>query len=362
MSAPIDGGEPNFMIRNCLYATLVFSLYLPVMSRAQAPAGSARTPAATPKPQIDNPIVARVNGSPITEEQVLNGINQYIQQQQLSPEQVKQKDTLFFKEVLDQQIGMYLLKDEAALQKITVDKVKVDEFLQKMIKNFPSEAEFKKVLELQGVTEASVRAAIADIVIGQQVLDANVKTIPAVSEADIKKYYDEHPQYFKRPESVRAAQIVLTPDPKSTPAEKADVRKKLETIRSDIESGKITFAEAAAKYSADKLTAAKGGDMGFFTRAQVVKPLEDAAFGTNPGKLSPVFETQFGYHLLSISEFKPAGLATLDESRDDIRKFLEGQARQAASREYINGLRARAKVEILMSSDEWDQRRGSKPH
>jgi peptidyl-prolyl cis-trans isomerase C len=353
-------GDPSLMIRNCLIATLVLVIHLSAASWAQAPSAPAGTSASNAKQKDDSPVVARVYGVPITEEQVLNGISQLAQQQQLSPEQMKQKDILFFKEVLDRQIGMYLLKNEAKAQQITVDKTKVDEYFQNLIKNFPSEADFRKVLELQGVTEATLRAAIEDVVISQQVLDANVKDVPAATEADVKKFYDDNPQYFQKPESVHAAHILLRVAPDSTPEMKAETKKKLEAIRADIESTKITFAEAATKYSEDKGSAASGGDLGSFPRGRVAKPLEDMAFGTKPGSLSPVFETQFGYHIVSVSEITPPGKATLDESRNNIQKFLESQSKQAAAQKYISGLREKAKIEILMTEDDWKQRRAGK--
>jgi len=257
-----------------------------------------------------------------------------------------------------------LIKNEARIQKVTVDKAKIDEAYNSIVKEFPTEADFKKRLELQGMTEASLRAAVEENLLGQRVIDSALKDLPAPADAEVRKFYDDNPQYFNRPEQVHAAHILLTPAKGATPEAKAELKTKLEGIRADIESKKITFADAAAKYSDDKSNSSKGGDLGFFPRGAMVKPFEDAVFGSQPGTLTPVVETQFGYHIINVMESRPAGKATFEEVKSSIQDYIGRQSKQNAIQKYIGDLRAKASVEVVMTEEQWKQRRGgegSKP-
>ena len=324
---------------------------------SQAVTGST---AQTAKPAPDEAVVAKVYGDSITEKQVLNAINQMAQRRQMQPQQMQQKDVLLFKDAVDTLVGLSLLKNEAKVQKLTVDKAKVEETYQGIVKGFPSEAEFKKVLDAQGMTDISLHTSIEENLLNQQVIDSAVKNIPAPTAAEIQKFYDGNPQFFQKPERVHAAHILLRLPADATPEKKAELKQKLEGIRADIESKKVTFTEAAAKNSEDNTNAAKGGDLGFFPRGQMVKPFEDAAFTTKPGTLSPVVETQFGYHLMNVLELQPAGKATMDEVKQNIRNFLENQSKQAAIQKYIDDLRAKTTVEMVISEEQWKQRRATK--
>jgi peptidyl-prolyl cis-trans isomerase C len=322
---------------------------------------AAQTPAAQPaaKGAPVDPPVAKVLGEVITEKQVLNAINQIAQRQPLKPEEMPKKDVILFKPAVDGLIGVALIKNEARNQKVSVDKAKIEEAYNAVVKEFPTEADFKKRLELQGMTEASLRAAIEENLLGQQLIDSALKDLPGPTDAEVHKFYDDNPQFFNRPDLVHAAHILLRPPSGATPEAKAELKTKLEGIRADIEGKKITFADAAAKYSEDKSNASKGGDLGFFPRGQMAKPFEDAAFGNKPGTLSPIVETQFGYHLINIIETKPAGKATFEEMKSNIQDYLSRQTKQAAVQKYIADLRAKTTVEMLMSEEQWKQRWGS---
>ncbi len=321
---------------------------------------AAPTAAQAAKPAAESPTVAKVFGDTITEKQLLAAINQMAQRRQLSPQQMQEKDTLLYKDALDTLVGMVLLKNEAKAEKLTIEKDKLDAAYQGIVKNFPSEAEFKKALDTQGMTEASLRALVEENLLNQQVIDKVTKDVPAVSDADIQKFYDGNPRAFNRPETVHAAHILLRYTPDASPEKKAEIRKKLEGIRADIESKKLTFAQAAAQYSEDKSNAAAGGDLGFFPRGQMVKPFEEAAFTTKPGTMSAVVETQFGFHLINVIELRPAGKVSLEESRKSIQGYLGNQAKQATVQKYIDGLRAKTNVEILISEDQWKQLHAAK--
>ena len=180
------------------------------------------------------------------------------------------------------------------------------------------------------------------------------------AEGDIQKFYDENPKYFEQPEQAHAAHILLRVPPNSTPEQKMEVQTRLEGIRADIENKKITFAEAATKYSDDKGSAQKGGDLGFFSRGRMVKPFEDAVFSSTAGTLTPIIETQFGYHLIEVIEIKPAGKMSLEEAKDKIKTYLESKTKQELVEKHVADLRAKTTIEVVMTQEQWDKLHAAK--
>lgn len=323
---------------------------------AQQPA--AAQPAASPEQGIS--VVVRVSGEAITEKEVMDAINQLASRQQLDAQQMKQKDTLLFNQALDNVIATVLLRNEARDKNLTVEPSKANEAYETIHKRFKSEDEFKKALATQGLDEAGLRKALEENMLVSMAVEAAVQNIPVATDADIKRFYDENPKYFEQPEQVHAAHILLRVPPNSTPEQKAEIQKRLEGIRADIESKKITFAEAATKNSEDKGSAQKGGDLGFFPRGRMVKPFEDAVFSSPAGTLTPVIESQFGYHLIEVIEVKPAGKMSLAEAGDKIKSFLEGKSRQEVIEKHVADLRTKAAVETVMTQEQWNTRHAAK--
>lgn len=348
------------MSRTALIPVFILCFYLPALAfGATVQQSQAATPAAQISDAPADPVVAKVGGESITENQVLAAINQLARQRPLTREQLPQKDVLLYKDALETLIGLALLKNEAKEMNIAVEPAKVDESWQAMVKRFPSEDQFRKTILAQGMTEADLRKKLEDSLLFQKVVDSVVVNPPATTDADAQKFYDENPQYFQIPEQVHAAHILLKVDAATTPEQKAELKKKLEDMRADIDSKKTTFAEAA-KVSDDKTNAQKGGDLGFFPRGRMVKPFEDAAFAAEPGTLTGVVETPFGYHLINVIEKKAAGKRSLEESKKDIVNFLDQQSKSQAIQKHVDGLKEKAKVETLMSAEEWTKRHPAK--
>jgi peptidyl-prolyl cis-trans isomerase D len=143
------------------------------------------------------------------------------------------------------------------------------------------------------------------------------------TEKEIEDYYNRYkssPQ-FTHPEQVRARHILIAVPSGATASEKATAKARAERILAELKKG-ANFAKLAAKYSDDPGNKFKGGDLGFFSPGQMVKPFEDAAFKLKPGETTLV-ETQFGYHILRVEAHKPAHVDTLEEARRRIIETLE---------------------------------------
>jgi len=346
------------MTRRSMILIAAFLVYLFPAGMAGKAGQEAKTAPAAQAPA--DVVIVKLLGESITEKQMLTAINQLAaraqQQQQATPQQLQQKDIFFYKDALETLVGGVLLKNEAKEQNIAPDKAKVEENFLSVKKQFPSEAEFQKALQNQGLNEADVRKGLEDNLVIQQVMEATIKAVPAVTDAEIQKFYDENPRYFDEPEQAHAAHIFMRVDRAATPEQKAAIRKKLEEVRADIESKKITFAEAAAKNSEDKQNAQNGGDLGTLKREALLPELENAIFSAKPGTLTPIIETEFGFHVINVLELRPAGKTPLAKVKPNIQQYLEQKAKTEATKKHIEDLKGKTKIETLVTEEEWTKR------
>jgi parvulin-like peptidyl-prolyl isomerase len=113
-----------------------------------------------------------------------------------------------------------------------------------------------------------------------------------------------------------------------------------------VKAGK-DFAALAREHSQDG-SAASGGDLGFFKQGEMVGPFNDVAFSLEPGKTSGVVETPFGYHIIKVAQKLPARDVPLDEVRPQVEEYLKNQNRETETEAFVNSLKAKGKVEILV--------------
>jgi len=140
-------------------------------------------------------------------------------------------------------------------------------------------------------------------------------------EGELEKYYRRHLDRYEIPEQVKASHILVKVSPNAGPEMREQKRKLAETFRDKVLAGK-DFAELARKYSDDQSTAAKGGDLGFFTRGIMVEPFEKAAFSMKPGEVSDIVETPFGYHIIRCDAYVEAGVKPLADVIDLVKSEL----------------------------------------
>ncbi len=313
---------------------------------------AAQAPTAPPESQPDR-IIARVDNEPITERQVLTMIDQIAASQQLPPEQQLNKTTRLFSQAVERLIILALLRKEAGEKGITADKERVEKEFQEIIGRYPSREAFEKALAQHGMKEEQLRSEVEQNTLFQTTIELRLAGLPEPAEEQIQKFYEEQGQAFTEPPMVHAAHILLRAEENAAAEKKAELRQKLDDVRVKIESGELGFEAAAADYSEDPSNAKKGGDLGFFPRGRMVQPFEDTAFATEAGKLSQVIETRFGFHLIRVLEHKPGGKLPYEKARDMIRGILRNQAQQGEIQKFIAELRAKAKIEQLVSEEEW---------
>jgi peptidyl-prolyl cis-trans isomerase D len=149
--------------------------------------------------------------------------------------------------------------------------------------------------------------------------------VSQVSADEAIKYFDEHRGEFGQPEERRASHILITVPVTASAEEKAAARAKAEQLLAQIRQAPQSFAELAKQHSQDPGSAANGGDLGFFARNMMVKPFEDAVFQMKPEEISGLVETDHGFHIIKLSEIKPAKLVSFNEVKSQIEEEVKKQ-------------------------------------
>jgi len=156
-------------------------------------------------------------------------------------------------------------------------------------------------------------------------LPKDFAALAAPSDDEIKAYYDEHrDDRFTAPEEVRARHILIKLPPAADEKARAAARTKAEDVLAKVKKG-ADFAKLAQDVSEDPGTASKGGDLGLFSRGHMVPAFDAAAFALEPGAVSDVVETPFGFHIIKVEEKLPGGQKPLDAVRDEIVKTLSAE-------------------------------------
>jgi peptidyl-prolyl cis-trans isomerase C len=145
-------------------------------------------------------------------------------------------------------------------------------------------------------------------------LDQINQPTDAALEQRAQDVYRAEPARFERPEEVKASHILIL-------ATEKDGEQKAQAVLDELKAGK-DFAEVAKAQSQDPGSAANGGDLGFFAKGRMAKPFEDAAFGMKVGELSGLVKSQFGIHIIKVTDRKEAGKRPFAEVRDDLLKEI----------------------------------------
>lgn len=248
--------------------------------------------------------------------------------------------------VLDGLITRATLEAETQRLGITVASDEIDAILSQFRGQFPDEDTFRNVLQQQGYTEERFEAELRRQMAIEQLFEQEVFAAITVEEQELQDFYEENTMYFEQPEQVSARHIILTTQGASDDAARSAIRQEIEGLRRRIAGGE-DFAEVAREHSQDG-SAARGGSLGTFGRGQMVPAFEEVAFSLPVGELSQVVETQFGYHLVEVTERIPARTIPYPEVRGQIEDFLLEDVRNRAAEDYVEDLRSRANVEELI--------------
>ncbi|KXU87615.1 peptidylprolyl isomerase [Paraburkholderia monticola] len=166
-------------------------------------------------------------------------------------------------------------------------------------------------------------ATIQYLVMSPATLSASVQP----SDADLKKYYDDNIAHFRTEGEVRASHILIAAPKDASAADKAKAKQKAEELLAQIKAHPDQFAQIAQQNSQDPGSAAKGGDLGYFGRGMIAggQTFDDAVFALKKDEISGIVQTDFGFHIIKVTDVKPTVTKSFDEVKDQIAKELKTQ-------------------------------------
>lgn len=200
------------------------------------------------------------------------------------------------------------------------------------------------VLERTGEPIEDLMERMRNNMLSQAVIGQEVGARIVVERSEIENYYEEHSTEFVRQEGVRVSEIFVSKEGKEGD-DLAEAKKKAEELRDRAERGE-PFAELARRHSENEFTAPNGGDLGVFTRGQLMADIEKEMFDANSGHISELRELPNGWLILRLDERIREGQASLEEAAPEIRNRLMGPRYEPAIRSYLTELRQLAYIEI----------------
>jgi peptidyl-prolyl cis-trans isomerase C len=209
---------------------------------------------------------------------------------------------------------------------------------------------FAKALDEMGMKRSEYEKRLREGLTAQAAIKQLVDDKVKVSGDESKKFYDENRTKFSTPERVRASHILIRVPEGATDEVKKQKLTQIKAAQSLVKNGD-KFEDVARKFS-ECPSAAQGGDLDYFGAGQMVKEFSDTAFAMKVNEVSDVVTTQFGYHIIKATDHKAAGERPYAEAKEDIEKFLKNQKGQQVVQAYVEDLRAKSKIEILLPKPE----------
>lgn len=292
-------------------------------------------------------VVVSVNGKDITRGEVDAEMGKIMEMasRRLPPERLEQMRDRFVFQAVDNIVLKTLLTQTVEKEQIVVTDEEVNEALGKFKESLPPGTTLEEIVAQNNWTPQEFdRNLRLDLSINK-LLETHVESIKEPTDAELEEFYTENKERFDAPELVTARHILIASELDDTPEEKEAKKAKADELRKKIVDG-ADFATVAAE-SSDCPSKNRGGDLGAFSRGQMVKPFEDAAFTQKVDEVGPVVETQFGYHIIQVTKHEEPHTIQLSEVKERLAKGIHAQKRQDAARDFVMDLREKADIKFI---------------
>lgn len=318
--------------------------------------------------------IIKVNGQSITQGQFDESFDKSAQGGMMSQLGINVKDGknnflyyLIKDKVVNELIVRELLNQEVEKRGIKVTNDDVDNAIKEIVDKIGSKEQLNQLLKQNGISSAQFKKDLKEEVkmkkLAKELVNVNI------SDADAKKYYNDNIQQFKYPDKVKASHIliavnpqeieeIITSDVENAGASKEEIKKKVdaeiaskkakaEKLLAEAKKNPAQFDKLAKENSDDTTTAVKGGDLGFFAAQEMVPEFSQAAFSMKPNTISNLVKTQFGYHIIKVTDRMEAGQQPFEKVKNDIKGFLENQKQLEAIDNLVESLKKNATIEYV---------------
>jgi peptidyl-prolyl cis-trans isomerase C len=291
-------------------------------------------------------VVAIVNGKDITQGEIDKETMKMMDMagRNMPPERIAQMKDRFADQALENLVLKTILVAEIDKENITITDTDKVEAIAKFTNSLPPGVTLDELIAKNYWTKEEFDKNLTLDLRINKLLDNRTKSIAQPTEADLKKFYDENKARFDVPEGITASHILIATETTDSDQAKAAKKAKAEDVRKKLVAG-ADFAAIATEYS-DCPSKTRGGDLGSFTRGQMVKPFEDAAYSQKVGEIGPVVETQFGYHIIKVTKHEKPRTLPFDEVKDRLVKILESRNKQEVARKFVEELKSKSDIKF----------------
>lgn len=245
-------------------------------------------------------------------------------------------------EIRDTLINRTLLLQQAQSAGIDVKDSAVAKALDEFKAAFNDETAYQKALTEMGFSEAMLKSQIEHGLTIKALIDKEVLQKVSVSDQQVRAYYDDNPNLFRKPEQVKASHILVQVPADAPETKQAEALAAIQALKRRLDNGE-NFA-ALAQENSDCPSKTKGGDLGFFGREQMVPPFSEAAFALQPGQTSDVVQTRFGYHLIRVTERQAEQTMAFNEVKEAISARLQQEQEGKMIDAYLEKLKEHADI------------------
>ena len=308
---------------------------------ASAPAASPLVDRVAPLPSPLPEVVARVNGQPVP----LNSVRIFATRGGSLDDR---KAPGAFRDAVQHFVVRELLFQEAMRRGVKADDRAVEQKYDEAHLPYKDEKSWSAFLEQQGMDVQAFRTELRVQYTVQALMQQVSEGVPSeVTDDEAREFFLSNPERFETGERLRARHILLRVPREVDPSRKDEFRTRAEGLLARIRTGE-DFAELAREHSEDVGSKGKGGALQVFARGQMVPAFEEAAFALQPGEVSDVVETPFGFHIVKLDQRLPSEEVPLDAVMKQVKEHIRRERQQRAMQALVAGLRAKAKIETFI--------------
>ena len=320
--------------------------------------------------------IIKVNDTKITQGQFDESFNKQINNSMFAQMGINMKNgkntfltNLIKERVVNELIVRALLEEEMAKRDIKVTNEDVENAIKEIIDNVGSKEQLDAILKQNNVTPSEFKKDLKEQVKIKKLAEQLGNT--DISDKEAKDFYTQNIKRFTYPDKVKASHILIAANPAEireqivgdtkakamTESEiNAAVQKRMDEkaaqakeILADLQKDPTKFAKVAKEKSDDTTTAEKGGELGFFAKEEMVPEFANTAFSLKPNTLSGVVQTQFGYHIIYVTDRMAAGKQPFEKVKNDIKNFVRNQKQLELIDNLVESAKKNATIEYVNS-------------
>lgn len=316
--------------------------------------------------------IATVDGTKISQGDFNSTFDRSLKMMNLNPQdmnkdQYKPMAQMFKRMTLQGLILDTMVANEAKKRNITVDSQEIKRYMDAHIAQSGGQTQFEEQLKRMGLSQSAFEKELEKQLVKDKVALAIAGGSQAVSEKDVRAFFNAHVGNFKQPEQVRARHILVAASAQQieqdfsglnngkSPAEikqkvakvMAEKRDKAQKLLADVQADPKSFEKLAKQNSDDKASGQNGGDLGYFSQAAMVPSFAQAAFSAKPGTIvNHVVESPFGYHIIQVLDRRPPKTFAFTEVKPQIKAMLENQQKMAAMERWVGEQKKKIKIDV----------------